>query len=322
VDILRALLNPMKSSGLLRLLPFCTAGACVVTGLAAATESAQRLAFRSVVDLVRLNVTVTDSAGRHISDLSAADFTVFEDRRPQTVTFFAQANTALTVSLLIDTSYSMRHQLPIAQKAASEFIARLRPGDVAEVVDIDSHVAVMQPLTSDRNLLTAAIQKLHVGGMTSLFNAVYISLRQLEKLKVQTADDVRRQVIVLLSDGDDTSSLVTFDELLDATKRSETAIYAISLRSDEPAGGTVPPNGEHVLRSLSTETGGRLFTTKSSTDLSNIYNQIADELTSQYVLGYASSNERRDGGWRAIVLRLRRPELRARTRSGYYAPAR
>ena len=125
-----------------------------------------------------------------------------------------------------------------------------------------------------------------------------------------------REVIVVLSDGEDTSSPVTFDEVLDAAKRSQTVIYTIGLGLDDPPGRLTPANGELGFRRLAQETGGRLFLAKRPEDLSDVYTTIADELTSQYVLGYLSRNERRDAGWRSIAVRVHRPQLQARTRAG------
>ncbi len=302
------------------LLTFVLLGMHAAISAPTATQTGEKPAFRATTDLVSLSVTVTDSAGRHVADLSATDFAVVEDSRPQELVFFSRANTALAVSLLVDTSSSMEKQMLLAQEAAMEFVARLRPGDVAEVIDFDSRVEVVQPLTSDRAKLEAAIHRLVAGGSTSLYNAVYIALRQGESARAQSPDQVRRQVIIVLSDGEDTSSLVTFDQVIDLAKRSQTVIYSISLGSAEQGARNASRlAGDFALKTLAQETGGRLLTSKGPTDLSNVYNQIADELTSQYVLGYLSNNVRRDGGWRRIAVRMQRPNLIARTRPGYFA---
>ena len=116
-------------------------------------DARQRPAFRSTIDLVMLNVTVTGPGGRYVADLSADDFQVLEDGRPQEVAYFSPANVPLSVSLVLDTSSSMDEEMPLSKQAAMDFIARLRPGDVAEVVSFDSRVEVLQPMTSDRALL-------------------------------------------------------------------------------------------------------------------------------------------------------------------------
>jgi VWFA-related protein len=281
-------------------------------------DAGQRASFRSTIDLVMLNVTVTGPGGRYVTDLSADDFQVLEDGRQQNVAYFSPAAVPLSVSFVLDTSSSMDEEMPLSKQAALDFIARLRPGDIAEVVSFDSKVEVLQPMTSDRGLLEAAIQRMRAGGSTALYNAVYIVLRQLQKLKPQSGDDVRRQVIVVLSDGEDTSSLVTFDHLLDSAKRSQTVIYTVGLGLEEPTRIT-RSDGEFGLRQLAQETGGRLFLPKRPTDLVDVYTQIANELSNQYVVGYLSTNSQADGAWRRLAVRVRRPNLQARTRAGYYA---
>jgi Ca-activated chloride channel homolog len=126
-------------------------------------------------------------------------------------------------------------------------------------------------------------------------------------------------VIVVLSDGEDTSSLVTFDDLLDVAKRSQTVIYPVGLGLEEQTRGR-RSDGEFALRRLAQETGGRLFMAKSGVDLADVYTQIANELSSQYVIGDLSQGKA-NGAWRGLLVGVRRPNLRARTRPGYYAPA-
>ena len=285
------------------------AGVCV---------EAQRPAFRSTIDLVMLNVTVTGPGGKYVSDLSADDFQVTEDGRPQEVAFFSPATVPLSVSLVLDTSSSMDEEMPLSKQAAMDFIAKLRPGDVAEVVSFDSRVEVMQPLTSDRGLLEAAIQRMRAGGATALYNAVYIVLKQFEKTKPTTSDDIRRHVIVVLSDGEDTSSLVSFEQLLDTAKRSQTVIFSVGLGLEDPITKVARSDAEFGLRQLAQETGGRLFMPKRPTELADVYAQIASELTNQYILGYLSSNTGADGAWRRVSVRVSRPNFQARTRAGYY----
>jgi Ca-activated chloride channel family protein len=295
--------------------------ALAVAIAASAALYAQRPSFRTGVDLVLLNVSVTGPGGRHVGDLTADDFVVFEDGRPQNVSFFSRSDTPLAVSMLIDTSSSMEERLPLAQRAAIDFVAKLRPGDTAEIVDFDNRIEVLQPFTGDRHLLEEAILKTRAGGSTALYNAVYIALKQLQKAKPRTGDEVRREVIVVLSDGEDTSSLVSFEELLDAVKRSQTAIYTIGLALEPLSSKATTLTGEFVLRRLAQETGGQLFTAKQASELANVYSQIADELATQYVLGYLSTNARKNGDWRTTAVSVRRPNFQARTRPGYYAPA-
>jgi Ca-activated chloride channel homolog len=288
----------------------------------AAQQTGQGPAFRAGVELVSLNVTVMDGTSHYLTDLQSDDFSVFEDGAKQEVTFFNRTHLPIALSLLVDTSASMESKLPTAQEAAIGFARRLRTQDLAEVVDFDSRVVVLQNFTNNAADLEQAIRKTSAGGSTSLYNAVYIALKDLKKVVAKNVDEIRREAIVLLSDGEDTSSLLPFEEVLDLAKRSETAIFSIGLRANEgPSTGTKGfKEAEFVLRQLSQETGGRAFFPNLLADLANVYGQIGDELSSQYTVGYTSRNPRRDGAWRRVVVRVNRPNAVARTKQGYFAP--
>jgi Ca-activated chloride channel homolog len=279
--------------------------------------------FRAGVDLVSLNVTVADAATHYITDLTQDDFSVFEDGVKQEVTFFNHTNLPIALSLLLDTSASMETKLPTAQEAAIGFARKLRQQDLAEIVDFDNRVNVLQSFTSNVQELEQAIRKTSAGGSTSLYNAVYIALKDLKKVGAKNVDEIRRQAIIVLSDGEDTSSLLPFEEVLDLAKRSETAIYSVGLRSNETLSSSTKgfKEAEFVLRQFSQETGGRAFFPNQLSDLNNVYGQIADELSSQYTVGYTSRNNKRDGTWRRVVVRVTRPNLTARTKQGYFAPS-
>jgi Ca-activated chloride channel family protein len=278
--------------------------------------------FRAAVDLVSLNVTVTEGTGKYVTDLNAADFAVFEDGVKQDVTFFNRTNLPIALALLIDTSASMENKLPTAQEAAIGFAKKLRQQDLAEVVDFDSRVVVLQSFSNSLGELEQAIRRTSAGGSTSLYNAVYIALKDLKKVVAKSSEEIRRQAIVVLSDGEDTSSLLPFEEVLDLAKRSETAIYSIGLRAGEGTGVSAKgfKEAEFVMRQFSQETGGRSFFPNQIADLAGIYGQISDELSSQYTVGYTSKNPKRDGTWRRVVVRVVRPNLTARTKLGYFAP--
>ena len=281
--------------------------------------SAQQPSFRAGVDIVSLNVTVTDAATHYITDLEESDFLVFEDGIKQNVTFFSRRQSPIALSLLLDSSASMEEHLPVLQTAASNFVHKLKSNDIAQVIDFDSRVEIRQGFTGNQAELDTAISQLAAGGSTSLHNAIYIALKELRKVRAVNEEDVRRQALIVFSDGEDTSSLVSFDEVLDLAKRSETSIYTIALRgSDVQAKGF--REAEFVMRTLAQETGGRAFFPAKIDDLNGVYTQIADELASQYTLGYTSANPRRDGAWRRIVVQLLRPNVTPRTKKGYYAP--
>jgi Ca-activated chloride channel family protein len=278
--------------------------------------------FRSGVDVVSLNVTVTDAQQRFVTDLEQADFTVFEDGVKQDLLYFSKSNLPIALSLLIDTSASMEERLVVAQDAAIGFARRIGAQDLAQVIDFDSRVEIVQGFTSNKAALERAIRGTASGGSTSLYNAVYIALKDLARIRAKSQEDLRRQAIVLLSDGEDTTSLVSFEEVMELAKRSETSIYTIGLQPREPSYIKGFREAEFVLRQFAQETGGRSFFVQKAEELSGVYGQIADELSSQYTLGYASRNARRDGTWRRVQVQVGRLNLTARTRRGYFAPSR
>jgi len=178
-----------------------------VPAIAASTSQAGRagqppqVPFRAGVDLVSLNVTVSDGSARYITDLSQEEFNVFEDGVKQEVTFFNKTNLPIALCLLLDTSASMDTKLPTAQEAAIGFAKRLRQQDLAEVIDFDSRVVVLQNFTNGLQELEQAIHRTSAGGSTSLYNAVYIALKDLKKVVAKNTEEIRRQALVVLSDG-------------------------------------------------------------------------------------------------------------------------
>ena len=274
--------------------------------------------LRSGVDLVPLSVTVMEGT-RYVPDLEETDFEVFEDGAKQSISFFSRTQQPIALAVLLDTSASMNERLPTAQEAAIGFAKRMRPDDVMEVIDFDSQARILQTFTNDVAALEKAIRATDVNGSTSLYNAIYVSLKELKRAKANSPEEIRRQAIVVLSDGDDTSSLVPYEEVLDLAKRSETAIYAIGLR---PSGTyrTEFKEAEFVLKQLSQETGGRAYFVLTAAELPKIYEQISEELANQYSMAYSSRNPMKNGAWRRVVVRVTKPGLTARTRQGYYGP--
>lgn len=297
-------------------------GFCLVV-VAAAVEllSAQRPQFRSTIDIVSLNVTVVDGASHYVTELEQSDFSVFEDGVKQEIIFFTRRPQPVALSLLLDSSASMEDKLQTLQSAATNFVKRMKTSDLAQVIDFDSRVAIRQGFTADQAALEAAIQQTVSGGSTSLHNAIYVSLKELGKIRAQNEEDVRRQALIVFSDGEDTSSLVSFEEVLDLAKRSETSIYTIALRGNDSSTRGFR-EAEFVMRQLAQETGGRSFFPARIEDLNGVYGQIADELASQYTVGYTSKNPRNDGAFRRIVVQVARPSVVARTKKGYFAPTR
>ena len=306
----------MRVSGLTAVALTCVG--CVL--LAQQQQPPQPPKLRSGVELVSLNVSVT-AEGKYVTDLDQAEFEVFEDGAKQNVTFFSRKQQPIALAVLLDTSNSMEDKLKTAQEAAVGFAKRLSPDDLAQVIDFSSQVRIIQGFTNDAAALEKAIRGTTADGSTALYNAIYISLKELKKIRPQNEEEIRRQAIVVLSDGDDTSSLLPYEEVLDLAKRSETAIYTIGLRQGVETGRASFKEAEFVLKQLAQETGGRSFFPAHVNELPKIYEQISQELSTLYSLAYTSRNPLRNGAWRRIAIRISRPGHVPRTRQGYYGPS-
>jgi VWFA-related protein len=280
--------------------------------------------FRSGASLVALNVTVTDGK-RFVGGLQSKDFEVYEDGVRQEVQFFESSGIPVDLILLLDTSASMRDKMATVHEAAHGFLRTLRPHDRGAVVAFNDGVDVLQTLTSDRDLLDAAVNRAQPHGATALRNALYVVMKQFARL-AQQGGDVRRQAIAVLTDGQDTASLISFEDVLALARRSGVNIYTIALRSDGPVtvDRTRPQytESDYSMKMLATETGAQAFFPDFVQDLKGVYAVIADELSNQYSIGYSPSNSRSDGRFRRVVVKMAtRPDLRPRARAGYTAEA-
>jgi Ca-activated chloride channel family protein len=277
--------------------------------------------FRSAVDLVSLNVIVTDSRGQFVTGLAEKDFTVFEDGVQQDVTFFAATNVPLDLAILLDTSASMSDKLATVQEAAVGFASHLRAGDRVTVVSIKDSARLLHDLDGDIAGACEAIRNTAASGGTALYTGVYTTIRQMQKVHAADGGDVRRQAIAVLTDGEDTTSIVTFDDALALAKQAGIAIYTIALKSQYPSAllstNRDSSESEFAMKSLAHETGARSFSITDISQLAGVYSSITQELASQYALGYTSNNPKRDGSFRRIFVRVDEPNVRARTRSGY-----
>jgi Ca-activated chloride channel family protein len=279
--------------------------------------------FRSGVDLVALSVVVTDAHGKFVGGLSADDFSVTEDAVAQKVSFFTEMPVPIDLAILLDISASMTHRLQTVQQAAVAFTSSIRPGDRISVVGIKDAARVLHPLDENVTAARAAIHATTASGNTSLYNALYLTLRELMKHR-RTDGEVRRQAIVVLSDGEDTTSIVGFDDVMELAKQSGVAIYTITLRSAFTTDVLLRNRAsaaaaDYAMKALAQESGARAFFPVDIKELAGVYTLIADELANQYLLGYSSSNVRADGTYRRVAVRVDRPSARTRTRSGYFA---
>jgi VWFA-related protein len=256
-----------------------------------------------------------------VAGLRPDDFAIYEDGVKQEVRFFESSAVPLDLIVLIDTSSSMSHTIGTVHDAAAGFLATLRDADRGAVVSFADHVTILQPLTSDRAALQDAVRSTVARGKTSLNAAVYIALKQFGQ-HVRPGGAVRRQAIVLLSDGDDTSSPITLDDVLRVARTTGVSIYTVSLQSEPREGARDRlhiAEPDRALRTLARETGGASFFPRAN-ELKSVYRSIAIELASQYSIGYIPANERLDGRFRRVVVQvLTGNALRPRTRAGYLA---
>ena len=282
--------------------------------------------FRTGTNLVSLNVTVVDPQKQYVSGLTQQDFAVYEDGVQQQLRFFESRQIPMDLILLIDISSSMRDKMTVVHDAAVGFLKSMKEGDRGAVVAFNDKVDVLQALTSDGAALEQAIRGTTAKGSTSLNNALYIALKQFGRSAAGDGD-LRRQAIAVLSDGEDTSSLISFEDVLSLARKTGVSIYTIGLHSKYQNGRNgAPPtlryfsSADFSMKSLAQETGGQAFFPMEVAELKGIYATIARELASQYSLAYSPANPRSDGRYRRIVVRVAaRPELQLRTRSGYTA---
>jgi Ca-activated chloride channel family protein len=222
---------------------------------------------------------------------------------------------------MIDASSSMTDALPFVQAAASRLIRSLRPTDQARLVAFDARATVLVDFTADWEALLDAIERIRTGQHTALHSALYAELRALSRVPPRR---LWRQAIVLLSDGEDTGSLVSEDRVLDLARRTDAVIYAIGPRPKHVPREARLSLGRagYLLAALARETGGEAYFPRSASELEPIYRRIANGLAAQYTLGYVSSNRAADGSWRRLSVRTpAREGLALRHRTGYYAIA-
>ncbi len=309
--------------GLTALLPSTGLGTMLAQTPLPTRPGASRPSFGTGIEIINLTVSVTDPDGHYVTDLTRPDFAVFEDGIKQDLTLFTHEDLPISLVLMVDASASMDDKLATAQAAAVRFVKTLRPQDVAAVVQFSDRATTLQDFTADQTALEAAVRQTRAAGPTALHNALYVALKELQKDK-QRQRDLRRRAIVLLSDGEDTASLVSDEQVLELARQSEVAIYAMSLRPNRPQDRErlAFSQAVHLLTVLARDSGGQVYFPNSLSELDAVYARIAEELRTQYSVGYVSNNARRDGRWRRIVVRAqRRPDVQIRHKLGYYAPA-
>ncbi len=289
----------------------------------AVDQPPQPTVFRSGASMVAVNVTVLDGR-KLVSGLGQQDFEIYEDGVQQQVQFFESRTVPLDVILLLDTSSSMHDKMDVVHQAARGFMKMLRPGDRGAVVAFADSVNVLQELTPDPAAIESAINSVTAKGSTSLRTAIYVALKQFGR-RAHDSGEVRRQAIAVLSDGEDTASVVSFDDVMALARKTGVNIYSIGLRSEyatlrSGSDRRYFSDADYSMKSLAQETGGQAFFPTRVNELTGVYDAIAGELSAQYSLGYSPSNPRNDGRFRRIIVRITsNPAISPRARSGYTA---
>ena len=288
--------------------------------------SSQGPVIKSQVSLVNLFATVRDKNKRIMGDLKKEDFRISEDNQEQKVAFFSkEVSMPITLALLLDTSGSEQNMLGAIQDGAMSFLSRvLRKGDEALVMSFDLDVDLLSDFTDDRAQLDRAIRRarINAGGPmvtpgtiptrgaigTDFYDAVYLACG--DKLSTEAG----RKAIVVLTDAVDNGSRVRVEEAIEAAQRTDTVVHVLLVY--DPREG----NNAGVAKKMADETGGRMIPVNSEKHLNEAFDQISQELRSQYTLGYYPSNSARDGKFRKLKVETTDHELKVLTRKGYYAP--
>lgn len=298
-------------------------------------------------DEVLLNVTVMDPYGRQATDLVQKDFIIAEDGQRQDIASFLISRVPVNVVLMLDASGSVAGDIASLRDAAMKFLEKLEPEDKVSVIEFHTNVELIQDWTAKADDVRHALSWRFKPGMvrtkegnseygsTALYDALYSTADE-QLAKVQG-----RKAVILLTDGDDTSSKVTYQQSLDSIIRSGAVVYVVSkaqqfiaqLRPYAGKMGTVAgtrgtanvmiarfENAERLMTDLATRTGGRIYSPLRDEEMKDVYAQVAHELKNQYILTYTSKNEQRDGRLRHVKVFLTRSGYEARTRDSYYAP--
>ena len=272
----------------------------------------QQPTFRSDTRTVALYATVTDAQKRLVPDLDQHDFEILDNDKPQSVDLFVNEIQPITVVVMLDTSASMTGNLKLLEQAAEQFLIRLLPKDKGMVGAFNDKIELFPAtFTHDRDRLIASLKELDFGNPTRLYDAIAASMDRLFKID-------GRRVVLVFTDGDDTGSRENFDGVLERARANEVMIYAIGLRSDYFNGSRqVRSKPDSGLKRLAEETGGGYFELEKTSDLAPTFTRVAQELHSQYVLGFTPTLL--DGKVHRLTVRAKKPGTIVRARRSYVA---
>lgn len=279
--------------------------------------SPQNPTLKIDVDLVLVNATVTDPQNRYVTGLDAESFQIWEDKVEQKIQYFSAEDVALSLGIIFDVSGSMKDKISTARDAAVTFLKTGNPDDEYFLVQFANRPEVVEDFTTDVSRLQNKLIFAPAKGMTAMYDSVYLGL---EKLKEGTNT---KKALLLITDGEDNRSRYTFSNVKEFVKEQDVQIYGIGIVSDWNSQLGSGRTGRALIEELSDLTGGRAFFPDSVYELEDICTKIAVELKNQYLIGYSSTNEAKDGKWRRLRLKINPPKglphLNVRYKSGYYA---
>jgi Ca-activated chloride channel family protein len=289
--------------------------ACASILAASAVLAAEQVVFRAGVDLVTFGVTVTDRRGTLVTDLTQDDFEIVEDGRKQTIQYFAPGGGEeglgrLHAGLMLDTSASMERDLSLARSAAIKFLNMLPQSEDITLVDFDTEVRVTRYPQRDFPRVVERIRNRKPEGWTALYDALGVYLDG-------ASSQSGRPVLVMYTDGADSRSTLSYLDTLDLLRASQATVYAVGLVENT---GSLRMESRLRLQQMAETTGGQAFFPSALKDLDATYEKVLDEIRAQYQLGYASTNLATDGQWRKVDVKVKRPDVKVRTRKGYFGP--
>ena len=292
----------------------------LVAGVAYSQDMRQALnqTLKVDVDLVLINATVTDPQNRYVTGLEGEHFEIFEDRVEQELQYFSAEDVALSLGIVFDVSGSMKDKLSIARDAAVTFLKTGSPEDEYFLAEFSAKPSIAQDFTTDISRLQNQLIFTPAKGMTALYDAVYLALEKVDE------GSNPKKALLMITDGEDNRSRYTFGNVREFVKESDVQIYSIGIVNNWNSQLAMGRTGRALIEELSEVTGGRSFFPNSVYELEDITTKIAVELKNQYVIGYFSTNEGKDGKWRKVQVKVNPPRglprLTVRAKQGYYGP--
>jgi VWFA-related protein len=265
-------------------------------------------------------VTVTDANNRYVLGLEKQDFRIFEDDVEQTIKQFSGEDAPLSVGLIVDTSGSIGTKLDLCREAVKQFLKTMNNQDEAFLVEFNERAELAAGITTDTDRILDKLSAATAGGMTAMFDALYVGLREMKKAKNP------RKTLLVISDGGDNNSVFSAKEIMDLVREADVQIYAMGVFEPFASLGLSVSElaGPRLLSGIAEQTGGRAFAASALEELPAIAGRIGIELRNQYVLAYSPTDQAKNGKYRKLAVKLSQPEglsgLKARWRAGYYAP--